>query len=105
RRRLRQTLRFPTVLRVIPTTLHRRSADYPDRSAHRSRRRSHRDKELFECFAAIERAINTAFFVRPVGVTRHGHENAIRIFWIDSDLRDLLTVPQSQMCPCLAGVR
>ena len=34
----------------------------------------------------------------------HGHEKSVGIFWIDSQLRDLLTVAQSQMRPRLACI-
>jgi len=37
-------------------------------------------------------------------MTGYGHKDAIRIFWIDSQLRDLLTVAQSEMRPRLACV-
>ena len=48
-------------------------------------------KHLFKRFAAVERSINAAFFVRPVWMTGYGNKNSVRIFWIDSQLRDLLT--------------
>ena len=34
----------------------------------------------------------------------HSHEKPVSIFWIDSQLRDLLTVAQSQMRPRLASI-
>ena len=34
----------------------------------------------------------------------HSHEKSVGIFWIDSQLRDLLTVAQSQMRPRFAGI-
>src|SRR4029077_3350254 len=61
-------------------------------------------QNFFERFAAIERSINAAFFVGPVRMTGYGHKDAIRIFWIDSQLRDLLTVAQSEMRPRLTCV-
>ncbi len=32
------------------------------------------------------------------------NKDAVRIFWIDSQLRNLLTITQSEMRPSLAGV-
>src|SRR5205814_6021081 len=61
-------------------------------------------QNLFECFAAIERSINAPFCVRPVRMTGYRNENAIGFFWIDRELRDLLTIAQSEMHPGLAGV-
>jgi hypothetical protein len=61
-------------------------------------------KNFFECFSPIERSINAAFFVRPIGMTDYGNKDAVWIFWIDGQLRDLLTVAQSEMRPRLSGV-
>ena len=61
-------------------------------------------QHLFECFAAIDGSINTAFFVRPVRMTGYGHKDAVRIFWIDRQLRDLLTIAQSEMRPRFSGI-
>jgi hypothetical protein len=61
-------------------------------------------QHLFECFAAIDRSINTAFFVRPVRMTGYGNKDPVRIFWIDRQLRDLLPVKQSEMRPRFSSV-
>ena len=61
-------------------------------------------QNAFEIFPAIERSIKAAFFVRSVGMTGHRDENALCIFWIDSELRDLLTVAQTEMRPRLSGI-
>ena len=61
-------------------------------------------KHFFKRFAAVERSINAAFFVRPIWMTGYGNKNSVRIFWIDSQLRDLLTVGQSQMLPRCSGI-
>ena len=37
-------------------------------------------------------------------MTGYGHKYPVRIFWIDRQLRDLLTITQSEMRPGLAGV-
>ena len=61
-------------------------------------------KHLLECFTAIERSKHTALLVRPVWMPSHGHEKPVGIFRVDSELRDLLTVAQSQMRPRLASI-
>ena len=35
----------------------------------------------------------------------YGNKDAVRSFWIDCQLRDLLTIAQSQMHPSLSGIR
>ena len=55
-------------------------------------------------FAAIDGSINTALFVRPVRMARYGHNDAIGIFRIDRQLRDLLTITQSEMRPRLSSI-
>src|SRR5207248_8983152 len=47
---------------------------------------------------------HTALLVRPVRMPGHGHEKSVGILWIHSQLRDLLTVAQSQMGPRLASI-
>ena len=61
-------------------------------------------QHLFKCFAAINGTINAALFVRPIRMTGYGHKDAIRIFWIHSQLRDLLSITQSEMRPRLSGI-
>ena len=61
-------------------------------------------QHLFERLATIDGSINTAFFVRPVRMTGYGYKDAVRIFWIDRQLRDLLTFAQSEMRPRFAGI-
>ena len=61
-------------------------------------------QNVFESFSAIERSINAALRIWPVGMPRNRHENALRIFWIDSQLRNLLAIVQSQMRPRFAGI-
>ena len=34
----------------------------------------------------------------------YGYKDAVRIFWIDRQLWDLLTIAQSEMGPGLAGI-
>jgi hypothetical protein len=37
-------------------------------------------------------------------MTGYGHKDAVCIFWIDRQLRDLLTIAQSEMHPRFSGV-
>jgi hypothetical protein len=62
-------------------------------------------EHLLERLAAVGRAENAAFFVRPVRMAQHGHEESIGILRIDFDLRNLLAITEPQVCPRLAGVR
>src|SRR3954471_19950591 len=61
-------------------------------------------EDLLPALAAIERAKDTPFFVRPVRMTERGDEDAIRIFRIDDEVGDLASVFESRIGPRLAGV-
>ena len=37
-------------------------------------------------------------------MTGYGHKDAVRILRIDRQLRDLLTITQSEMRPCLSSI-
>src|SRR5215471_1437536 len=62
-------------------------------------------QHLFECFAAVERSINATLFVRSIRMAGYGNKDAVRSFWINCQLRDLLTIAQSQMRPSPSGIR
>ena len=61
-------------------------------------------KRLLESLAAIDRKEDTAFLVRPIGMSGHRHEQVLGIAGIDRDLRDLLAVAQAEMRPGFARV-
>src|SRR4029079_11416432 len=61
-------------------------------------------KKPFKCFATIDRSLNPALLVRPVWMTGYRYKDAIRIFWINRQLRDLLTVAPPEMRPRFSGV-
>src|SRR5215471_10467430 len=60
---------------------------------------------LFKCLAAVERSINATFLVRSIRMAGDGNKYPVWSFWIDCQLRDLLTITQSQMYPSLSGIR
>ena len=62
-------------------------------------------EHLLERARPVGRSEDPAFFVRPVRMSEHRHEQPIRIFRIDRDLRNLLSVTQAEVCPCSPGVR
>lgn len=64
-----------------------------------------REENSLEGFAAVEGAVEAAFFVGAVGMASDGNEDSLGVFWIDGDLADLLAVAQSfEVGPCLSGV-
>ena len=62
------------------------------------------EQHPIESLAAVERAEDAAFLVRPVGMAERGDEDPIGILRIDRQLRNLLRVTQPEMDPGLAGV-
>ena len=61
-------------------------------------------EDLLERAAPVRRAKNASLFIGTVRVAQDGHEQPVRIVRIDDDLRDLLTIAESQMGPGLTGV-
>src|SRR6185503_14585490 len=49
--------------------------------------------------ASIGRTKNPALFIWTIRMTGDRHQQAVRIAWIDRDLRNLLAVAQAEMCP------
>ena len=61
-------------------------------------------EDTLEALAAVERAVDAAFFVRAVRVAEDRGEDATGVPRVDDDLRDLLAVAQAEMGPGAAGV-
>ena len=61
-------------------------------------------EHLLEMLPAIKRTKNATLLVRPVGMTRDRHKEAIRIAWIDGELGDLLPIAQTEMRPRFACI-
>ncbi len=59
---------------------------------------------MLKGLAAVDGAEDATLVVRTVGMAEHGHEQAVGIFGIDEDGRDLLAVAQTEMLPRLAAV-
>ncbi len=56
-------------------------------------------EDAMEGLASVQRAEDAALLVGPVRVAEHGHEEAVGVFRIDRDLRDLLAVAQPEVPP------
>src|SRR5450759_3856459 len=61
-------------------------------------------KNFFKSFSAISGTINSTFFIGPIRMTQYGHKNPVGVFWINSDLRDLLSVLQAKVHPGFSGI-
>jgi pyridoxal biosynthesis lyase PdxS len=58
------------------------------------------DKEnVLEGLAAIRRSIEAALLIRPIGMSGHGNEDAVRIMRVNGDLADLLSIAKTEVRP------
>src|ERR1035438_1807492 len=53
---------------------------------------------------AVGGAVDSARFAGPVRMAEDSGKNAIRVARIDGERRDLLSVDQAEMSPCLPGI-
>src|SRR3954468_20349504 len=59
---------------------------------------------LLPTLAAVDRSVDAAFGVRPVGMAENGRKYPVRLAGIDGQARDLLTIPQTEPTPRPSGV-